>query len=382
MPARSPPPYSEVVLMTRHRDFDIRRFVSVVPLDGLARFFECLQIVQPSGWASLNGDALDLWLREPEQSEIEALVRQHLRRINDLGNQATGALIAACERYGIQPESRESFEALALRLFTETPEAFSYAWSRYLIYTNAEHLTEFYFPAGNLGLNQEAIHGLRDGLRQWFDEHHQGHQCRVEAYEDDGELIIAVQRGHYVRTISLFADDSDKVSYRNFRPVVDDVMVYDPRSSILRIKATTKSEREAYLWNLSHHLAGRDELFNIALRERIYTLGPIQDETFDFHGDAEIVEVRLTRAKIQLGPRAYADIHSADVRATLAYGAPGINLQSGPLLAISLLFLFRVGKSEQPVHCSITPPSKGKIPDDVFGAKVDAYLRAQGIKLR
>jgi hypothetical protein len=367
--------------MVKHRDLNLSRLVAGVPPDSL-RAFLALYGLDPPFWASVNGDVLRAWLSEPDQVEREATVLEHLRRVNDLGLQSSGALIAACNKHGISPRPKESLEALALRLFVDAHQAFDYAWSRFLLYTNVEYLTEYHFPAGPLGMETEMRTAFHDGVREHFAKEYRGRQCRVDPHEDNGELVVVVQRGHYQRTVGLFSKaDSDEIDYLNFQPVVDDLLMYDPAAQILRIKTTTKSDREMYLWLFAHHVAGRDDLVRPALDERVYTLEPIQNGTFNYAGAGDVLGVRLVRARIQFGPKAYDDIHAEDVLKALANRSMGLSLSSGPLLRAALVFDFRVGLKSQPVRFEIAPPSRGWVRDRRFEGPIHDYLKAQGVKL-
>jgi hypothetical protein len=369
--------------MTKHRDFDLQRFVAGVTTEALMAFLGRFGLEPPSGWATIHGEALRGWLAEPEQADAEPTVLEHLRRVNDLGLRSAGALYAACEKHGITSGPGESLEQLALRIFLEDEEAFDYAWSRYLLYTNVEFLTEYYFPAGRIEVSNEQRLGFQRQLRDSLASLARGRQCRVDAHSDDDEAVIVIQRGHYLRTVPLFASEtSDDIDYRNFRPVVDDLIFYDPHSSILRIKATTRTERETYLGLFAHHIAGRDDLVMNALNEQVYTLEPLQNGTFSYSGSGAIVGVRLVRARIQFGPKAYDDVVAEDVLRALATRELGISLQSGPLLQVALMFEFQVGKDIRPVRCEIRPPSRGWVRDRRFEPAISQYLREQCVKLR
>jgi len=121
------------------------------------------------GWATLNGDAFESWLVEPERAELEPIVRQQLRRMNDLSARHMGYLLAAFQRYEIPVDSNLTPEAHALRLFLDSPEGFDYAWSRYLLSANAETLTHYYFPVRDLDLGADALSTLKHGVGEYFE---------------------------------------------------------------------------------------------------------------------------------------------------------------------------------------------------------------------
>jgi len=176
----------------------------------------------------------------------------------------------------------------------------------------------------------------------------------------------------------MFEKESDDVLFRTFRPVLEDVIVLDLRTKLLSVKATTREEREAYVWQIATLTGKPEELFREALNSRIYTLGPIQDGRFSYQGDGLIQGVRLVRAKYHLQSKASVEYKAEDVNALLAWdGFP-----QGTLVGASLCFGFRTTRQRLKwVRADVTPPSRGKLPDE-YTLEVDRYLRDQGVKLR
>ena len=68
-----------------HRELNFRRFVAAAPPDLLQRYFDGLTAGSAlAGWAALNGDELERFLSLPENSELNAIIRKDMQRINDL----------------------------------------------------------------------------------------------------------------------------------------------------------------------------------------------------------------------------------------------------------------------------------------------------------
>lgn len=122
-------------------------------------------------------------------------------------------------------------------------------------------------------------------------------------------------------------------------------------------------------------------LIHPALHERIWSLEPLQNGTFDYGGDARIRRVLLARAKISVGARSTFEITSDDVNRLLA-GRDELSLRSGALLAVSLIFFMVVGGKEHRLRVELRPPARSRIPDHPLAEHVLAYLTEQGVKLR
>jgi hypothetical protein len=368
--------------VAKHREFSLARLVAALDPESLRRYLvaaACDEDV-PVG-ATMNGDHLDQWLRHPDRVEVEAFIRQQLRSINDIGEKSMRQLLKAYEKFSLQMDTSKTPEQLALELLVQNPEGFEYAWGQYLLFANGELLTDYHFPAGQIHLTPESLEGFDGDIREFFDRQAKGPQCRVQVWEDDGEITGLIQRGHYLRTISFFEPNSDEVSFWTFRPVVDDYFVYSPSDGLLQIKATTDLERTGYLFQFARRIAQRDDLVQQALHRQLYSLAPVQAGAFDYAGEGDILRVRLTHARLRLGPKSVIELKSEDVLRLLRVDLPSLTLDSGRLLFARLTFDCRTHRSWTPVSVDVTPPSKMVSKDNIYSDAIQNYLRVQGVKL-
>lgn len=121
--------------MPRHLGLDFHQFLASVPADLIDRYLERFQIQHPSRpYFGFNVAALEAYLADPPDPETAALIAADLRRINDVSNETLGLLARAYQKYLIPFDPKLNHAHLAMRLFLDHPEAFDFAWSRYLLF--------------------------------------------------------------------------------------------------------------------------------------------------------------------------------------------------------------------------------------------------------
>ena len=142
------------------------------------------------------------------------------------------------------------------------------------------------------------LEALRLALSGWLSDQAKGVQCRLRTFNDGGDLVLLVQRGAYVQTVSFW--EGDELRTQRFRPAVEDVIVFEPDTALLRVKATYPAEREQYLRLFAAHCAGDPRLADAAIATELYSLAPIQDGTFDYRGTGPIVGIELVKVRLKL----------------------------------------------------------------------------------
>ncbi len=121
--------------MTKHHRLEFRSFVESVLPETLEAYFNSLQVEnRPSGWATLNGDALEEFLAQPENAELDGLVRQDFRRVNDLAIKAPAILLESYDRHQVPYDHAAQPAELALRSFLQHKHVWEFAWSRFLLF--------------------------------------------------------------------------------------------------------------------------------------------------------------------------------------------------------------------------------------------------------
>jgi hypothetical protein len=375
--------------LPKHRGLALDRFIASISPDVIRQYVDRLAKTAPtgsslpSGWQLINGEQLDLFMATPENAEISAIIREDFQRVNDISEDGTGVVIRAYQKFGIDLDDSKTPEELTMLLFLDQRDAFEFAWSRYLLYASTAKLSVHPMPLGHLTITDSMRSMFEDGVRHWFVDQAKGEQCLVHIYEDNGELVILVQHGTYVRTMSFWK--GKELSVASFRPALEDVLVYEPDTSLLRIKASAPKDREEYLRLFASRIAGDDTLSDSAQMGEVFTLGPLQDRSFDFAGDGPIVGVELRSVRMRLYgvTNVTADFRSPNVLDSLRYDLQGLDLSSGLLLQARFHFRLQYpGEKPTSITFTIQPPATTDLAERRHVDAIHRYLEAQGVKLK
>lgn len=367
--------------MAKHRELGFRKFVDSVPPDLLERYFVSLSTQnQPSGWATLNGDELERFLSVPENSELRALVRQDFRRVNDICDRGVSILVDAYTKFKIPFDPEKSSEELALLLFLDHKEAWDFAWARYLLYALDGRVSVFHFEQRELRFGRDRVEGFTRQVKEAFARQAKGAQCGVTVFEDKGQVILYIQRGWYMRTITLW--QGEETAILTYRPALEDVIVFEPDSGDLLVKAAQDKERDDYVRAFAFSFAGDPALGEQALKTRTFSLDPIRLETFDYSGNDRIARVGLVGVSIRLpAPKgAVVSVRGANVLDVLSK-VEGLSLQSGELVSARFRFYFFGKRRDRTLTFEVAPPSRTDLADTVYTGIINEYLRRQGVRL-
>lgn len=369
--------------MPKHRGLTFRKFVSAVPPEFLDEYFGRLRTeTVPGAWERLNGDALAHFLTQPENTEAAGVIREDFQRINDICESGMGILVRACQKYGIDFDADRPREALAMHLFLHHPKAFNFAWSRYLLFATSSRLSVHPLPVDGLPIEAPHIDSFQEGVKRWFAGQAKGEQCVVSCFEDRGETVILVRHGSYIRTVPIWKGDD--VSMNSFRPALEDVLVYEPDTSLLRIKATLAKDRQEYLRLFAACIAGDEKLAEAAAQGEVFTLAPLQEGTFAFGGDGSITRIELVKVRMKLygvtNPE--LELRAPDVRDAFEYDLGGLTLNSGVMTLARFRFhLHPDGEKPAKVTFEIEPPSRTDLAQKRYADIIERYLMEQGVKL-
>ncbi len=134
--------------MPKHRSLSLKTFVHSIPWDLFQRYFEDLLPGQVqhhsddflpeqslSDWSFLNEEVMEQFLGDSQNAEASGVILEQFRRINDIAVYGANLLVRAYQWAGVTLDSEQPVQELAMRLFLDHPDAFQYAWSRYLLYS-------------------------------------------------------------------------------------------------------------------------------------------------------------------------------------------------------------------------------------------------------
>ena len=370
--------------MPKHRGLTLKKFVSAIAWDLFQRYFASLVWEdQPSQWVFLNHEAMEEFLKRPENAQADALVLEDFRRINDICERGMNLVVRACQKFDLDFDPERTREEMAMRLFLDHRDAFEFAWSRYLLYSSSSRLSFHEIPSDRVQFGESELAAFREDIRRWFAHLAKGDVCHVRDFEDAGDTVILVSHGSYMRTIAYWEGDS--IALNSFRPASEDILVYDPDASLLSIKASLEKDRQQYLRTFATCIAGDESLADDATRKQVFSLTPLQNGTFDFGGDPPITRIELLKVRLKLpGPGdPLIEVRSRDVLETLARDVKGLSLASGVLTFARFRFhLHPDGEKPVKVTFEIEPPSRTDLAQKRYADLIQRYLVQQRVKLR
>ncbi len=373
--------------MTVHRSLTLAKFVSVISHDVLQRYFARLNLVnKPEGWETLNGEALEAFLGRPENADADSIIREDFRRINDVSETAMGVVFRAYEKYNIPYPADRTAEENAFRLFLDYPKAFAFTWSRYLLFQSGSRLSVHLIERREFTVEEHGLKEFEAGVRKWYEEQGKGSHVQITPYEDQGEDILLIRRGNYMKALTHWNDEGDDIDVSPLRIATEDVVVYERDTGLLKIKTPFPRDRLEYVRLFAACIVGEEGVAESAVNSEVFTLTPIQDGTFRFEGAGPVIRVELKSARIKLYglTNPTIQIRASDVLAALKYDLGSLGLDAGVLLSVGMKFhILRPGtKKVVPRAFTITPPSHTNLPDRIDNDVILQFLRDQGIKLR
>jgi len=355
--------------MPKHRGLTLKKFVHAIPWDLFQRYFAALEWeTQPSDWVFLNHEAMEEFLKRPENAQVSGVILEDFRRINDICEQGMNLVVRAYQKFNLESDPDRPRQELAMRLFLDHRDAFEFAWSRYLLYASSSRLSLHRVPSDRVLLAESEVAAFAEESRRWFADLAKGNVCSV--------------RRSYIRTIAYW--EGDRIALNSFRPASEDILAYSPETSLLSIKASLEKDRQQYLRAFVKCIARDESLVEEAMRDHVFSLIPLQDGTFDFGGDGSISRIELLKVRLKLyGPGdPVIEVKSADVLQTFAHNLEGLSLASGELTLARFRFHIRPN-DEKPakVTFEIEPPSRTDLAQKRYADIVQRYLVQQGVKL-
>jgi len=298
------------------------------------------------------------FLDDPQNAEAAGAIQEDFQRINDICQEGMGILVRTCRKFDIDIAPDESAAHLSMRLFLDHAEAFEFAWSRYLLYDCPTKLSIYPLPAKEINITNAKMERFREGVQGWFAGLAKGDQCIVRHFEDQGETVILVRHGSYIRNTPIW--EGDQIAVNSFRPALEDILVYDPVTSHLHIKATLAKDRLEYLRLFASCVGENEELAQQAIDDEIFTLVPLQDGTFNFAGGGSVARIELVKVRMKLYGVSdpVIELKAKNVREAFKHDLGSLTLNSGILLLARFRFYLRYPHQRQiKVTFEIEPPT-------------------------
>jgi len=372
--------------MPRHRSLTLKRFVTALNDSDptlLPKYFQHVlkQEQMPPHLSLMYYEYVNNFLETPKNETIKELVYEDFRKINDICEQRTSTLVWASKLFSIERGEKETPQALAMRLFLDHPDAFDYAWGRFCVYGSTSKISRHNIPCEGLEVDTQKLKAFEDEVRQYFSDLAKGQECKVRSYDEGDQVFVLVSRGSYFRTIARW--EGGEIRVESFRPASEDVLMYDKKGCQLCIQTPLPKDREQYIRSFTNTIVGQPSLADNPDRDNVYTLSPILDGSFDWHGNEPITCIVPVEARLKLkgATEPVIEIRSKNLRQTLEEDLGGASLSTVELIHVKFRFTIETDGKSEDVTFVVTPPYATDLPKKKHAEVISAYLKENGVQL-
>ncbi len=372
--------------MPRHRSLTLRKFVTALNDSDttlLPRYF--MRIIPkeqiPPHLSVMYHDYIKNLLDTLDNESVREMVYEDFRKVNDICEQRTSTLVWASNLFKIEHGQNELPQALAMRLFLDYPDAFDYAWGRFCVYGSSSKISRHNIPCKGLEVDAQKLKAFEDEVRRYFSDLAKGQECRVRSYDEGDQVFVLVAHGSYFRTIARWEGGAIKID--SFRPASEDILMYEKKSCQLCIQTPLSKDREQYIRSFTNAIIGDPSLANSPERDKVYTLDPILDGSFDWNGNEYIRNIVPVEAKLKLKgtTEPVIEIRSKNLRQTLEEDLRGASISSIQLIHMKFRFTLEVDGKAEDVTFVVTPPYATDLPKKKHCEVISEYLKQNRIQL-
>jgi hypothetical protein len=365
------------------RGLDFDRFFHCIEPEYFVGYFASLEVeTRLSVLETMNADALKRFLDHPDNRVARDVILEDFRRIDDISRRGTGLLVRAYDRAGMTYDQNLKREQQGMRLFVENRDAFEFAWARHLFYSSTSKLTVHHVTLPDFKVTPRARAAMEEELRAYFSSQAKGDRCKVRAFDDQGQTLIQVAHGSYIRTVAYW--EGDTIAFQTFRPAAEDILVIDEGRSLVEIKASLLKDRKKYLDTFARIVLKNESVIEEAERSQVFTLTPLQDG-FDYTGNGEdVLGVTLLKIRMNIptASRPVIEVRSSDIKWTFDGELGDLRLTSGDLIYAKFRFHLRLpDNSTAKVTFELEPPARTDLIQKTHAAIVERYLEAQRVKV-
>lgn len=367
--------------MAKHRSFKLDRFIGSVE-DGLLRryFSEKRNIIVPSEVKCDDDSFEKFWkkLGDKDQAEIE----EELQCINDIADRSRGYLEDAIKDYSIQKTDTDSPATVAMRVLLHSEEAFSKSFDHYLYVVYSEKLSHHKFHHGVADFTSSKVAKFKSEVIRYFKECGKSENCDIRERSEGDERILLIARGDFMDSHLIFEGGKMKIS--SFRPAREDMLVFDPNTSVLRINVGAYSDVEKikYLEIFGKTIMGLSEIDERTKRGTVVILDPIRNSSFNYDGNEHIEAVKLTEVKVKQKGAAPIKLTVNYNDVTRLFSRYHLSSDGTEFISAKLRFTVkRNDKKSKNITIEIKPPENTKVPEKAEKKIIEDYLRGQGVFL-
>ena len=300
-------------------------FRSVNSVALLRRFFQGHGVWERLGITegARNDDAFTAW--EAYTGPERAKVHDELCRINDIARErGRFTLQGRARECGVEDLEKLTLPKLALTLYLDHRAVFDAAYDFYAL----EKTDNLHALVGDdpvpCAPTAEQIERFKERLRATLHGETEGQRLRVEVEaRHPDKWMAAIPHQTYVRPDHEFDDDSDEIVTRDRRPVYEMILIYYPRTGVLKLRAGRGRKKvESVASIFATEVLGRGPLFFRVCD--IVNFEPLYDPGFSFVREPGDVHQWAVPTQIGYRRRARSGYHYHLICREVYEGSPGV----------------------------------------------------------
>jgi len=232
--------------MPKHRGLNLTKFLAAVEQTLLEDYFSSrIEEEQLPERICMNEQHVQQFLEDPTNTAAAGLIIEEFQRVNDLGKGGASTLHRIAKRNGITQNPGETPTTLAMRMFLEHSAQFEEAYTLYAWDNCGSPMSMYSLPSKGFQLTPQRLERFSGEITQWFEGLGKGNQAEVKFYEQEGDTVILVTHGSYVRVLAQW--EGNEVKVHAYRPATEDILRYSPAKEVLWIKAPLEKDRKKYV---------------------------------------------------------------------------------------------------------------------------------------
>ncbi len=372
--------------MPAYRSLSLRRLITALndsDTSLLPRYFLRMMTEEqiPSHLSVMDYDNISSFLETINNEWVRSTIYEDFRRINDICEQKASLLVWASRLFQIQTSPQETMPALAMRLFLDYPQAFEHAWRIFSLHASSKKVSCHNLPYRSLQVNPEKLEAFEKEIKKYFSDSAKGEECHVHFFDEGDQMILLVERGSYIHTLTYWENGEIKV--KSYRPAEEDLLTYDRKYGQLYIQTPCPTDMEQYIRSFAKTFIGDPLLAERPDRDRAYVLDSIMKESFSWAGNEYIKSIVPVEGKLRIkgATEALVEIRSKDLRLTLEQDLLSSGLSFMDLIDIKFRIILETQGKEEKVTFGIAPSYSTDLLKKKHADIISAYLRENGVQL-
>ena len=369
--------------MPNYRNLNLKTFISAIdPLLVEEYFVNSVpqnQLIPYLRTTGMNYNYVKDLMARLEDEQLKGKIGEELRQMRDLGKKAMDILVRVTTANNIPLDGDETPQQLAMKLFLKHSQAFEHAWTLYCYYKSTTQVHEYCLPCNTINMEADNIQAFASEIRDFFVKQAKGDNCVVKEFEEPNETALMIIHGSYIKTVARWV--ADEVVIDTYRPAYEDVVLYDRKRSVLKIKASRR-DRDQYCNSFGRCILSIAEP-EISEKNNVYTLRPLQDGTFSWDGNEKISSIAVLEIHLKMAGATdpVIIVKSPDVGRTFKEDFNNLGFSSGEITYVKFRFTIEDDGRSEPVIFVVNPPAVSDLTRMSHYNIISSYLRENGVLL-